>query len=293
MHEPIHCVFSTDVNYTPHLGVVLASLLDNSKRHSIQLHVIHQNVGDDNLGKLKNVADRFAATIHFYNFKVDDYAHFHTSGHISLAAYFRLFLTDILPASVDRVVYIDADVVVREDIGHLFDMPMTGSLAAVTEPLAGDSGMRLGLPSEFAYFNSGVLLIDLAKWRDTGMRDRFVEYVEAKGEGLKFHDQDVLNAVLYDDVDRLDMRWNYQPRVKAGDARLVGVTDKEIEAASSDPAIVHFTSWRKPWLYKYDVPYEHEYLRYRKMTPWNNFRQPDKTLINISKRIYRRHIKAS
>jgi lipopolysaccharide biosynthesis glycosyltransferase len=286
--SPIHCVFSTDKNYCPHLAVVLTSLLTNNVNNALVLHIIHQDVGDENLARLEEVLKGRHAQWRFYNFQAEDYGHFYVSGHISLASYFRLFLTDILPQDIDRVVYIDADIVVRDDIAPLAGIEMSGSLGAVADPFAGNSVERLGLPTSHVYFNAGVLLIDLAKWRSAKMRERFVAFVEARHSSLRYHDQDVLNSLLHDEVHYLDMRWNFQARVKFKDVAFLDMTEADFRRCAANPAIVHFTANLKPWIYEADVPFEADYLRYREETPWRNFRQPDKTPGRVMVRNLRR-----
>jgi lipopolysaccharide biosynthesis glycosyltransferase len=165
---------------------------------------------------------------------------------------------------------------------------LEGSIGAVADPFSRTSAERLGLAKGYIYFNAGVLVINLEKWRARNMTDRFVAFVEQRHSELRFHDQDVLNSLLHDEVRHLDMRWNFQARTRAADVVFLGIRPAEFAALAASPAIVHFTANLKPWYYRWDVPFEQDYLAYRERTPWRNFRQPDKTLLNQGIRRLRR-----
>jgi lipopolysaccharide biosynthesis glycosyltransferase len=290
MTEAIECVFSTDDNYAQHLGVAIASLAENNRHHRLSLHIVHHGVTPDNLrllgeqiGTYENVAAAFHA------FDAEPFSHFPIRIHLSLASYFRLFLTQLLPAQIKRALYLDADLVVRGDIGPLWRAPLNGNLiAAAPDPLA-DSNERLSLPPDYCYFNAGVLLIDLDGWRREGLLPRFIDYIETHEAVLKFLDQDVLNVLLQDRVEYLDYGWNFQSRTESRHRDYLGLTSAEFEAVRGNPRIIHFSSRWKPWFYRHDVPFEAEYLKYLARTPWADKAQPDRNAkAMISRTIKRR-----
>ena len=161
-------------------------------------------------------------------------------------AYGPLLLPDVLPASLDRVLYLDADLLVLDDLTPLWQSDMAGApLAAVQDaaiPLVSSRrGLRavetIGIPASAPYFNAGVMLMDLEAWRRENVTARAVEYLRAAAH-VDFLHQEALNAVLWDGWRPLPARWN----VIAGLAGRFGVE------LPNRPAIAHFAGHFKPWL---------------------------------------------
>jgi lipopolysaccharide biosynthesis glycosyltransferase len=120
----------------------------------------------------------------------------------SAAVYMRLRLASLLP-DVETVLYLDADTVTLASLSPLLETDFAGhGVAAVQDHL-----WRNGPDSTNAgYFNTGVMLIDLRRWRDRQIGSRAEKYVES--HHCRFWDQDALNAVLFDDWLELDPEWN-------------------------------------------------------------------------------------
>lgn len=289
--EPIECVFSTDNNYCQHLAVALISLIKNNQANQLSLHIIHHDVHPANLALLREMVEsHHNVKAVFVPFDSGPYQHFRLDGHITLASYFRLFLTDILPSEIERVLYLDADIVVLGDISPLWNTPLNGALIGAVPNLFSDNNARLGLPLDHEYFNAGVLIIDLEAWRSANLLPKFISYVEENHEILELHDQDTLNALLHDKIHYLDYNWNFQARTVFTDVAPLKLTLASFERMRKNPDIVHFTTRRKPWFYTDEVPYEHEYLHYLNLTPWRGYVQPDKTAAAIIRRSVKRSL---
>jgi lipopolysaccharide biosynthesis glycosyltransferase len=274
----IRCAFSSDNNYIQHLGVAITSLLENNAHNDFVLHFAHNGVDPAKLDMLSAHRQRFAnATLIRYRFEDAPYQHFRLDGHITLASYFRLFLTDIIPPDVGRILYLDADIVVLGDVASLWTTDFGDALIAAAPNLFSQNNERLELPHDYCYFNAGILMIDLERWRREGLIARFVDYVEHNHARLQWHDQDVLNAVLHERVKYLDYSWNFQARTTLAQAAVLLLDAAAFAALRRRPNIVHFTIDKKPWFYTYNVPFEAEYLKYLKLTPWRSYVPPDKT----------------
>ena len=122
---------------------------------------------------------------------------------------------------------------------------------------------ELGLPAGTRYFNAGVLLMNLRKWRDEEIADRVLSFIRLHRARIVFEDQDALNAVLSGEWLELSACWNAQhpffhPRLKRE------LLLEEIK----DPAVVHFSAGRKPWHWALEHPFKQDYRRYRQQTPW-------------------------
>jgi lipopolysaccharide biosynthesis glycosyltransferase len=196
---------------------------------------------------------------------------FPVSGHGSIAVYLKLIIPDMLPSGIDRVLFIDSDAVVTQPLDDLWRTNLNGkALAAVPEHklCCLDHGYSHG-----DYFNSGVMLIDLARWRKTDIIGKGLEFAKNNPDRLRHWDQDVLNHVFKDDWLTIGQRWNACPYL-FGLMPKYSLADEDLTAsekeAINDPAIVHFAGPGpvKPWNARCRHPLRHHYLRARSQMPW-------------------------
>lgn len=181
-------------------------------------------------------------------------------GHISQAAYYRLFLPEVLPPEVERVIYLDCDVVVCRAIEELWDTDLGGhAIAAVMKPRA-EEFADVGLEAETDYFNSGVLVIDVARWRELGVARGTLEFAAVHPGRRHGHDQPGLNHVFNGQWKHLDPRWNQQFKFFVHTARHLRMTRRDLRRVRRDPYIIHFTTQSKPWNYTNTHPWRHRFF---------------------------------
>ncbi len=264
----IHIVFACDDNYAQHAGVAIVSLREQQRKGlPVHVHVLDGGISPVNLGKLKELKDRHLdITIHQGN--IEEYAQYLVLEHFSTAMYLRLSVEQILPPEIERIIYCDCDIVFLKPIDELWNTDLGGQwLAAVGDPPNPPNLWRkdLGIDEPGRYFNSGVLLIDLNLWRDHHICQQAKNFITSHWDTIRFPDQDGLNAILYKNWHRLDNRWN----------TLTFLVDKK---KMPDPAIVHYATEFKPWLYRSFDVYQGEYLKYLRLSPWRDYQFPDKNL---------------
>jgi lipopolysaccharide biosynthesis glycosyltransferase len=183
--------------------------------------------------------------------------------YISAGMYLRLFLPGLLPPTVERLLYLDCDVLVSGDLGPLWETPFgTAAVAAVrdgyTRALAYEGGIPGAGPQldgNEPYFNSGVLLMNLPVWRRLDVTGRCLEYLSEYADRLRFPDQDALNLVCYGRWLRLDASWNDTVKWRL---------EPETHARQRGQVrIHHFLGPAKPW--QRDFPYTGYRERYREL----------------------------
>jgi lipopolysaccharide biosynthesis glycosyltransferase len=204
-------------------------------------------------------------------------------GHLSKAAYARLLLPELLP-ELDRVLYLDADLLIYGDVRELWQTD-TGDkvLAAVPDPgfdSIGDTS-TLGYAtgdlhdSSDRCFNSGVMLMELDRCRNIRLTRRCLEFVRKHAAHLHLADQDALNAVCSGRYHALDGSWNYLARV--GDLwRRCNLSedqprDKAGPRSHRRPNILHLASALKPWNAGPRHPYLIEFARELRKAHWLRF----------------------
>ena len=189
--------------------------------------------------------------------------------------YYRLLAGCFLPAELDRVLYIDPDILVLNSLRPLWETPMEGRLFAAASH-TGKTGLmnninQVRLGTDCKYFNSGVLLIDLNAARAQVRPQDIFRYAEEKGKALLLPDQDILNALYGDRTLELDdTLWNYDARnYNTYLLRSGGVCD--MDWVMRNTGILHFCGKSKPWqpgyLRRFGILYKH----YMQMTRRTGF----------------------
>lgn len=251
--QEIHVVTSTNDNYAKPLGVMLNSLLSNSLDNVIHIYVINKSLSSENRGKLIRIVRRFNATIKFLNVNSSLYTRFNVYGHFSQEMYYRISIPDLLEKSIEKVIYLDCDMIIKEDIAKLWEIDITSHfLAAVEDPW--DARISdLSIPPHLGYFNSGVMLINLRKWRAAHTSKKILQFIKNNPSKILLPDQDALNAVLYDKWLKLGIEWNFQVWTHSPQPHI-------------QQKIIHFSGAIKPW--NGDPPLKEEYLKYLDTTQW-------------------------
>lgn len=267
-------------NYLMPSGVMLCSLFENNKEEQIVVHALLGKDGDKCKQPLKDLTSKYHQKILFYDMSqisMDDFPvglHFQES-FITIEAYYRLFLMNVLPRTMDKVLYLDSDIVICGSIRELWDIDISDvAVGAVPDCFHQDihETNRIGYEVGLGIFNSGVLLINLKYWREHDVMKEFVAYAKEAKDHLKYHDQDVLNYVFRHCKKELPIRFNlqtihmYYDRFRYLHFRLI----EDIKEAFLNPVVIHYTGPEKPWYSNAYHPLKAYFNKYRQLTPWKD-----------------------
>jgi lipopolysaccharide biosynthesis glycosyltransferase len=171
--------------------------------------------------------------------------------------YYRMYLGEALPDEIHRVIFLDADVLVEGDLAELWQSPFEGkTVQAVADAYAAKSHLpRLGkihsegrplFTGSTPYFNAGVLLVDLERWRREDVGTRAAAFLWNHGYDLASRDQDALNCALVGRWKPLSIAWNFHELPKALREWKAETSGEELRQAIRSPKIIHFIGC-KPW----------------------------------------------
>ena len=200
-------------------------------------------------------------------------------GKLTRETYARFWIGDLFPDR-SRALYIDPDTIATTSLAPLWATDLEGHVLAAV-PIPGSTRPREHrMPPGSAFFNAGVLLIDLDAWRTRSYRDKCLAYLRANPECALDGDQDVLNLCTQHDWLPLPLEWNViSPFYRL--SHDLGLPLATIRAVRDNARIVHFNGANKPWSYLDDHPRKADYLANLAETAWHDWRPPDRTLINI------------
>ncbi len=281
MTSEIHVLACSNAGFFQHLAVMLVSLLSNNPQARFNLVVVTGDGPSEERRKLERTMARFPqARFTIRDFSPSKALGLYTPGPYTTDNYARLWVADFFGPDVDRVLYLDADMVVVGDIDDLWQFDLQGKLLGAVDIPGSTRWQELGMPGEYGYFNSGLLLFDLEQWRRTDALARVLAKLKEYGEALNDVDQDGLNLALYRDRMPLPYKFNvvtpfYRP---SHDLQL---SPHDIAAIHRDARIVHFNGQSRPWSYHSRHPRKKDYYTCLAMTEWRGFIPPDRTLADI------------
>lgn len=253
-------LFCFDGKYEQHFGAAVTSLILNNLDHLTKVHIITKKITSNFQQKIDQLKTQ--AKIDFLIYEVEEakVANLKVSQHISSAAYYRLLAAEILPNTLDKILYLDSDLIVNGSILELYNYDISNYIIAAHGKKVVTNKKRLELNSNY-YFNSGVMLINLETWRNMNIGNKCIELIRDRPEMIKLWDQDALNKVIDGQFLNVDPKWNSLIDLYGGNSQ-----------ANDQSIVVHFTGSLKPWHSWCISPDKGIYWRYLKKSPWSNCR---------------------
>lgn len=271
--EKINIVCASDNGYISHCGALIVSIFENNKSNKICVYVLTEDINFQNRKLLLKCASDYNQEIEFVDIPVGIFNSYpmevQSLGYINYSTYYRLLIPELLP-NLDKVIYLDCDMLVLADLSLLWDLNIEQyAIAGVKDALNNQvaAPARLGYDSHYSYFNAGMGVWNLYFLRRINFSEKVKDYVRKNYEKIQFHDQDILNAILFGFFLEVGMEWNLMGAFLRGKDFVIH--SKELECIKT-PKIIHFADVLKPWFKECDNPYKGLYWYYLGLTPWAN-----------------------
>lgn len=263
--EPINLLFTIDSNYLPQLHVVLTALRHNNPGEVFRILLMHRSLAQTEQLQMARRCDSYGWT--FTPVAVDEklFAGAPVTKQYPQEMYYRMLAAQLLPPTLDRVLYLDPDILVINPLRPLWETALDDNLFAAaahtgkTELVSSVNRVRLNMKHD--YFNSGVLLMDLARSRQEIEPQLIFDYVDAHPNTLILPDQDVLNSLFGERIQPVeDILWNYDARDYHG--YYVTTSGRaDVDWVMAHTAVLHFCGKAKPWMpgyrYRFGILYKH------------------------------------
>ena len=256
-----HIAYCFDTHYRQHFGASVSSLLLNfaGPGDGLCIHVLTDTVDAVFASQINKLQRQFRATIKVYALSEqlnENLMKLPLSRFYTRATYFNILLADILPKEVDRVLCLDSDTIVLADLQPLLNIDLVNkTLGGVADFSALEMKSRWSVSQ---YINSGVMLIDLQRWRAFGYTQKCFEFSQKNADQLEFLDQCAINGVLDNDIQLISGIWNcfVMPGLDS--------------ASALNAKILHYFTESKPWHSWYEHPLGQHYWRYLNVSPWSD-----------------------
>ena len=258
----VRLFFTVDDNYIPYLSVTIASIVRHaSKKYKYHLTILHDGLSSKSKKALRKFQNNKNIFIWFYDVTLKVHSlsiKLDVRDYYTITTYYRLFLPDLFPL-FNKGLYLDSDIVVRDDIAKLYFTDLGDNLVGAVP----DASVQLY--DEFInyvhkviemdhtkYFNAGVLLMNFKKLREFGLEKRVVNLLKRVTFKVA-QDQDLLNYLCKDKTLLLDKKWNVMP----------------LGERVNEPSLIHYNLMFKPWNLE-NIMYEEEFFKYAELAGVKN-----------------------
>ncbi|QGQ47220.1 glycosyltransferase family 8 protein [Metabacillus sediminilitoris] len=277
----LNVVYSSDNNYAQHVGVSMTSLFENNDDfNNIDVYLIENNISLENKNNLKLICKNYKRTIKFINFKeFSNKPKLNIGNSISISSYARLFLSSMLDDDINKVIYLDCDSIINSSLKDLWDLDLSKYfVAGVCDTVSDETKLKINMELYSPYLNAGMLLINLQKWREERVEEKFIKFIDSYKGQVFHHDQGTINGVLNNKFLILHPKYNsmstYFSMSRKEIMQYYGLKDyyseEELKEAINYPVFIHYTPAfvNRPWIKGCKHPLASLYKKYLGLTPW-------------------------
>ncbi|MCL2661753.1 MAG: glycosyltransferase family 8 protein [Oscillospiraceae bacterium] len=292
----MNILYTCDDKFCAYTGISITSLFENNKDLSeINVFIAGQGISEENSLKLQKTAEKYGRKIIILDaekidkFLVENNA---VSYHESKAPYYRLFIDELLPQSIERILYIDSDSVVTGSLSGLesFIFEPDKVCAMKRDPVFAEYKISIGLNENDVYYHSGVMLFDLNNWRRLKCSDLLIKEIKEGRARYRLPDQDLLSRALNKNIQTLDLKYNFLTHIPYfGIDTYRAVSDahdetyytvQQMQEAMDNPVILHCVRGfvGTPWEKGNTNPFKEEWTKYKEMSLWVGIKEtPSRT----------------
>ncbi len=253
--DKLNILISFDEDYTCHAVDMLHSIILNNDV-SLEIYLLYENLSITSLNVIREFVEaNEIGNLHEYYINGKQYSFPHTIKYIPEVTYYRLFAPFIINEKIDKLLYLDCDIIVNGKIDELYNLNIGDNIIAGCKNMLCKEmshlntvfNTNLNLPITNDYINAGVLLIDVEKYRNYVSPDKIIRFINENRNNLKMQDQDVINKLFYGKIMHVDNKFNLQ------------INTVEEDYKTNDVRIIHYSQRAKPWESDYYSPQKAKY----------------------------------
>lgn len=267
------------------MGISVISLFENNKDCAeLKVYLLGEDISNENKEIITSIGNKYNRQIIVIDVPKLDIPEKLITARWPLSAFTRLYAAELLPAELDRILYLDCDTIVRRNIHELNTLHIDNAIFwGVKDCIGKGYKKNIGIAPDGAYINAGVLLINLTKLRETNIKTRLESFMYKYKKMINYADQDVLNGAFYGEIGILPPEYdlmtilatyNYDDVIKLRKPTNY-YSKRECERAVKNPIIIHYTTNMltiRPWFANTNHPFAEEFLKYMRISPWKDKR---------------------
>lgn len=289
--DKYNVVYAADDNFTMMMGISIISLFENNKDISkIQLLIIDSGISDENKKRIEKICVKYKQPNPIWEkpVNIEELLEFKVkTDRGSMAQYSRIFIQRFFGTEEKRALYLDCDTLIVDSISELYEMDMDGKTVAVLKDAFSRAyRSNINLQKDDIMFNSGVMLIDLDKWKTQKIETKILDFIADKNGIVQQGDQGALNAILANGVIAIHPKFNMLSLFYSMTFKEIlfyrcpvnFYTEKDIEEGKKNAVIIHFTSGfniLRPWTKGSEHRMKYYWMKYKEMSPWKNVEEAE------------------
>lgn len=253
---------------------LITSIFENNRAYECKVYLLTDGLKEENVAKFNQMANIYKQQVIIKTVPQELYSGLPFYERYTFATYNRFVIAELIEES--KVLYLDADMIVRKDLGEMWNENLEGYACGVVEDQRSDDIFMYNRNKiETPYFNAGMLLINLNYWRQYNVGGSMAQYLKDHLGTCIYPDQDAANKTLSGKVRYLDFQYNFQEDWFQPQNQWQIHFSKwpGIEIAQKDPAIVHYCRGLKPWFKECSHPLKAEFVRYASMYDFIGYKE--------------------
>jgi len=294
IREQTNCVvlvLGGDDNYALPMAVAIYSALRNlCVDVSVDLYILDGGISVENKGRIEQIVEECNSKVSINWKKIQPEKLNGLSVKnpwLSTSTYLRLWIPEIVPDAYSRAIYLDSDLIVEGCLSGLWREPFDDKallavrdcwIPYVSSPEGVHGFAEIGIDAQRPYFNAGVLVFNLPRWREDSLSEVVLTYLRNNAENVRKEDQEALNATLFNEWKELNSRWNVPPFVfssnwrnrikRMSDCEFKHQVRERLPHVPEEANIIHFVAASKPWKPDSHYPSQHLWYRYFWESGW-------------------------
>lgn len=303
----MNIVLASDDNYVPLLTISIVSFLENNCNEfdEINVFILNDGISKQNIEKISNILYKYNCNIDFIKTKNIEHLNskivsLERDNIASFTTYSRLFIGSLIPDTIDKIIYLDCDILVVDSVKQLWDEDISDYYCAGVLDCCNTTIQKmLGISEEDNYINAGMLYVNLKKWREDNVEDKFIEFIMNNQNRYYQHDQGIINNTFKDNIKIISPKYNLQGYFQfmsyKVSKKFSGIDNdyysKEIiDEARKNPVFLHFfaADFFRPWQNE-KHPYAKLYKKYAKLADFesvinysSNFNSKQRLFLKLS-----------
>lgn len=304
----MNILYTCDNNYVWLMGVSTISLFEsNSDIRDLHVYLLGENISEENKAILANIGKKYNRTITIIDMPKIDIPDALVSTRWPLSAFTRLYAGELLPNTIERVLYLDCDTIIKDSISALEEWDLEGKIFwGIKDCIGSEYKRNIGIEANGIYVNAGVLLINIPELRKVNIKQRLSEYMSKYQRLINYADQDILNGafngyigVLPPQYDVMTIATTYSySEIQTLRKPTNYYSEEDIKKAVASPVIIHYTTNMltvRPWFSNTNHPNAKDFKTYLSISPWKDrklysmvFHTKEARLINIVEKLPKR-----
>ncbi|MDR2831012.1 MAG: glycosyltransferase family 8 protein [Methanobrevibacter sp.] len=288
MSDIMNILLVSDENYAILSTVLMTSILENSSNDfdEINIFLLNNNITENSLEKIKSLKTKYEKLkLHIINKSLIEEKLINIKDELptkNLSYFYRLFMTQILPDDIEKILYMDSDIIVDSSLVDLYNEDIDNVYCAgiidINEVVFKE---LLGMKREDYYINSGVLLVNFQKWLKEDITGQSIDFINSTRSKELLYDQHIINYILKNNIKILEPKFNvlthmftlnYERFMSVFRIRDGVFTKKEYLEAQSNPSVIHYigSPWRRPWELDCKHPKQDLFFKYKDISPYSS-----------------------